>query len=223
MLSTKGQRLVLWCGPNQLYSVVIRDRFFMGKKKMDWPSLTFGRIVFDWLFEGRDVTERAEKQHDFLLFVPNGSDLHEEPHRCSCSRGTRPDIQYSAATSAQPHINTHCVHDDTEICSLEKEKKKDSWSFCGPISWSLFWAAFELTAILLTQAVNTFAWQQRESSQLQIRRDGFFFLLTVLLVHENLERVHLVILKRESHFLRGVLVCELAVHEAVKTKRVFNI
>lgn len=105
----------------------------------------------------------------------------------------------------------------------KKKKKKDSWSFCGPISWSLFWAAFELTAILLTQAVNTFAWQQRESSQLQIRRDGFFFLLTVLLVHENLERVHLVILKRESHFLRGVLVCELAVHEAVKTKRVFNI
>lgn len=124
MLSTKGQRLVLWCGPNQLYSVVIRDRFFMGKKEMDWPSLTFGRIVFDWLFESRDVTERAEKQHDFLLFVPNGSDLHEEPHRCSCSRGTRPHIQYSAATSAQPHINIHCVHDDTEICSLEKEKKK---------------------------------------------------------------------------------------------------
>lgn len=56
----------------------------------------------------------------------------------------------------------------------KKKKKKDSWSFCGPISWSLFWAAFELTAILLTQAVNTFAWQQRESSQLQIRRDVFF-------------------------------------------------
>lgn len=51
--------------------------------------------------------------------------------------------------------------------------------------------------------------------------------LTVFLVHQYLKRVHLIILKRQSHFFRGVLVCQLAVHEAAKqtgeiTTLIFN-
>lgn len=41
-------------------------------------------------------------------------------------------------------------------------------------------------------------------------------LLTVLLVHQYLERVHLIILECQSHFFRRVLVRELPVHEAGK-------
>lgn len=47
-------------------------------------SLTFGRFVFNRLLEGGDVTEGAEKQDDFVLLVPDWSDLHEKPHRHPC-------------------------------------------------------------------------------------------------------------------------------------------
>lgn len=40
--------------------------------------------------------------------------------------------------------------------------------------------------------------------------------LTVFLVHQYFKRVHLIILKRQSHFFRRVLVCQLPVHEAAK-------
>lgn len=40
--------------------------------------------------------------------------------------------------------------------------------------------------------------------------------LTVFLVHEYFKRVHLIILKRQSHFFRRVLVCQLPIHEAAK-------
>lgn len=41
---------------------------------------TFRGIVFNGLFERRDVAERAEKQDHLLLFVSNGSNLHKEPN-----------------------------------------------------------------------------------------------------------------------------------------------
>lgn len=37
--------------------------------------------------------------------------------------------------------------------------------------------------------------------------------LTILLIHENFERIHLVILKGLLHFLTRLLVCELPIHE----------
>lgn len=42
---------------------------------------TFGRIVFNWLFKGRDVAECAKKKDHFLLFISNGGNLHKKPNR----------------------------------------------------------------------------------------------------------------------------------------------
>ncbi len=50
-----------------------------------WDPPTFWRIVLDWLLEGGDVTEGAEKQDDFVLLVPDWSDLHEKPNWHPCS------------------------------------------------------------------------------------------------------------------------------------------
>lgn len=51
--------------------------------------------------------------------------------------------------------------------------------------------------------------------------------LTVFLVHQYFKGIHLIILKRQSHFFRRVLVCQLPIHEAAKqngeiTKLIFN-
>ena len=37
--------------------------------------------------------------------------------------------------------------------------------------------------------------------------------LTILLIHEDFERIHLIILKDLLHFLTRLLVCELPIHE----------
>lgn len=42
-----------------------------------------------------------------------------------------------------------------------------------------------------------------------------YAVLTVFLVHQNLERVHLIVLKSLSNLLAHVLVCQLSIHEAV--------
>lgn len=53
----------------------------MKLNKLNLLPLTFGRIVFNGLFKGRDVAERAKKQDHFLLFISNGSNLHKKPNR----------------------------------------------------------------------------------------------------------------------------------------------
>lgn len=40
--------------------------------------------------------------------------------------------------------------------------------------------------------------------------------LTVFLVHQYFKRIHLIILERQSHFFRSVLVRQLPIHEAAK-------
>lgn len=43
-------------------------------------TLTFGGVVFNGLFKGRDVAEGAQEQNHLLLFISNWGDLHEKPH-----------------------------------------------------------------------------------------------------------------------------------------------
>lgn len=47
---------------------------------------TFRRLILDWLLEGGDVAEGAEEEDHFVLLVPDGSDLHKEPHGQPCGR-----------------------------------------------------------------------------------------------------------------------------------------
>lgn len=46
---------------------------------------TFWWVILNWLFEGGDVTESAEKQDDLVLLVPDWSDLHKKPNWHPCS------------------------------------------------------------------------------------------------------------------------------------------
>lgn len=47
------------------------------------PELpTFARVVLNGLLEGCYVTECAQEQNHFILFIPDGSDLHKKPHGC---------------------------------------------------------------------------------------------------------------------------------------------
>lgn len=45
---------------------------------------TFGRLIFDWLLEGSDVTEGAKEQDNLVLLVPDRGNLYEEPNRHPC-------------------------------------------------------------------------------------------------------------------------------------------
>lgn len=68
---------------------------------------TFGGLVLDGPLEGRDVAEGAEKQDDFVPLVPDGRDLHEEPHRRPCSAWERKPVS-RAAVSRSPPRQMHC-------------------------------------------------------------------------------------------------------------------
>lgn len=43
-------------------------------------TLTFGGVVFNGLFKGRDVTEGAQEEDHLLLLISNGGNLHKKPH-----------------------------------------------------------------------------------------------------------------------------------------------
>lgn len=43
-------------------------------------TLTFGGVVFNRLFKGRDVAEGAKEEDHLLLFISNRGDLHKKPH-----------------------------------------------------------------------------------------------------------------------------------------------
>lgn len=47
-------------------------------------TLTFSGFVFNWLFEESDVLKSAEEQNHLVVLVPDGSNLHVEPHWTSC-------------------------------------------------------------------------------------------------------------------------------------------
>ncbi len=44
-------------------------------------------------------------------------------------------------------------------------------------------------------------------------------ILTVFLVHQDLKRIHLIVVKSQPNFLTCVLICELSVHKAERKKK----
>lgn len=77
--------IVMTLKQNKLSTTALEKASFVRKNiklnKFNLWTRTFGRIIFDGLFKGCDVTECAQKQDHFLLFVPNGSNLHKKPNR----------------------------------------------------------------------------------------------------------------------------------------------
>lgn len=47
---------------------------------------TFSCFIFNRLFEKCDVSEGAEKQHHFVIFISDRGHLHVKPYWCSCRR-----------------------------------------------------------------------------------------------------------------------------------------
>lgn len=47
-------------------------------------TLTFSGFVFNRLLEESDVLKRAEEQNHLVVLVPDGGNLHVEPHWTSC-------------------------------------------------------------------------------------------------------------------------------------------
>lgn len=67
---------------------------------------TFGSLILDWLLEGGDVAEGAEKQDDFVLFVPDRSNLHKEPHRHPCSAEDSSHMTNRGSNQGAPQFRT---------------------------------------------------------------------------------------------------------------------
>lgn len=72
------------------------------------------------------------------------------------------------------------------------------------------------TLLYVTNALNTFTWEKETPPSALSSYNALR--LTVLLVHQYFKWVHLIILKRQSHFFCSVVVCELPIHEAGKHK-----
>lgn len=98
---------IFWGIKTTSESVQFRRLYALRWRVADTP--TFHRVVLDWLLEGGDVTEGAEKQDHFVLLVPDGSDLHEKPNWHPCGTRTHThiqDVSQSPCSSQELCVNT---------------------------------------------------------------------------------------------------------------------